>query len=195
MDSGAAVESGTAMEALRRSRPAGAEPADGTRLGLVAVARRHGDTVPSLGATARQHSRPGLSLHTRAKAMRLGAVATVGLEGTLGHRTVLIRESLPYGQVLSIADSVQIRQSRPLRRPARPAMFSFNDHSLARPNNLFPLANHYLCLRHLFARIAFHSSTRLKDCVSYDLRCTSSQGVVQHVFLVTMPLTRCFRLC
>jgi hypothetical protein len=74
-------------------------------------------------------------------------------------------------------------------------MFSFNDHSLARPNNLFPLANHYLCLRHLFARIAFHSSTRRKDCVSYDLRCTSSQGVVQHVFLVTMPLTRCFRLC
>jgi hypothetical protein len=43
--------------------------------------------------------------------MRFGAVAAVGLEGTLGHRTVLIRESLPYGQVLSIADPVQIRQS------------------------------------------------------------------------------------
>jgi hypothetical protein len=43
--------------------------------------------------------------------MRLGAVAAVGLEGTLGHRTVLIRESLPCGQVLSIADFVQIRQS------------------------------------------------------------------------------------
>jgi hypothetical protein len=43
--------------------------------------------------------------------MRLRAVAAVGLEGTLGHRTVLIRESLPCGQVLSIADSVQIRQS------------------------------------------------------------------------------------
>ena len=43
--------------------------------------------------------------------MHLGAVATVGLEGTLGHRTVLMRESLPYGQVLSIADPVQTRQS------------------------------------------------------------------------------------
>jgi hypothetical protein len=47
--------------------------------------------------------------------MHLGAVAAVGLKGTLGHRTVLIRESLPYGQVLSIADSVQIRQSPSFR--------------------------------------------------------------------------------
>ena len=67
--------------------------------------------MPSLGTTARQHSRPGLGLHTRAEAVRLGAMAAVRLEGTLGHRTVLIRESLPYGQVLSIADPVQIRQS------------------------------------------------------------------------------------
>jgi hypothetical protein len=52
--------------------------------------------------------------------MHLGAVAAVGLKGTLGHRTVLIRESLPYGQVLSIADSVQIRQSPPFRGLATP---------------------------------------------------------------------------
>jgi hypothetical protein len=80
--------------------------------------------VPSLGATARQHSRTSLGLHTRAEAMRLGAVAAVGLEGTLGHRTVLIRESLPCGQVLSIADLVQIRQSRPLRKTRHSAAAS-----------------------------------------------------------------------
>jgi hypothetical protein len=52
--------------------------------------------------------------------MHLGAMAAVGLEGTLGHRTVLIRESLPCGQVLSIADSVQIGQSPaiPARHPS-----------------------------------------------------------------------------
>jgi hypothetical protein len=52
--------------------------------------------------------------------MRLRAVAAVGLECTLGHRTVLMRDSLPYGQVLSIADSVHIRQShRLLCAPSR----------------------------------------------------------------------------
>ena len=110
------MEEGTAIGVWRRSRPAGLEPADAILCGLVAEAWRHGDTVPSLGATARQHSRSSLSLHTRAKAMHLRTVAAVGLEGTLGHRTVLIRESLPCGQVLSIADSVQIRQRRPLWR-------------------------------------------------------------------------------
>ena len=153
VDSGAAVERGTAVGVLRRSRPASSEPADATarwlepvsccceersvtrrglslkkgrknncrsvetcgRHALVAEARLHGDTVPSLGATARQHSSASLGLHARAEAMHLGAVAAVGLEGTLGHRTVLIRESLPYGQVLSIADSVQIRQSPSFR--------------------------------------------------------------------------------
>lgn len=122
-DNGAAVERGTAVGVMRRSRPAGLEPADAILLRLVAVARRHGDTVPSLGATARQHGSTGLGLHAGAKAMRLGAVATVGLKSTLGHRTVLIRESLPYGQVLSIADSVQNRQSPPFRaRPRRHSM-------------------------------------------------------------------------
>ena len=105
------MEEGTAIGVLRRSRPAGLEPADAILCGLVAEAWRHGDTVPSLGATARKYSRSSLGLHTRAKAMHLRTVAAVGLEGTLGHRTVLIRESLPCGQVLSIADSVQIRQS------------------------------------------------------------------------------------
>jgi hypothetical protein len=84
------VERGTAIEVWRWSRPAGPEPEDATRLELVAVAWRHGDTVPSLGATARQHSRTSFGLHTRAKTMRLGAVAAVGLKGALGHRTVLI---------------------------------------------------------------------------------------------------------
>ena len=113
------MERGTAAGVLRGSRPAGFAPEDATGLWLVAVAWRHGDTVPSLGATARQHSGTGLGLHARAEAMRLGAVATVGLEGTLGHRTVLIRESLPYGQVLSIADPVQIRQSSHSRTRSR----------------------------------------------------------------------------
>jgi hypothetical protein len=43
--------------------------------------------------------------------MHFRAVTTVGLEGTLGHRSVLIRDSLPCGQVLSIAD-----QTRPFAR-------------------------------------------------------------------------------
>ena len=122
VDSGTAVERGTAVGVMRRSRPAGLVPADAILVGLVAEARRHGDTVPSLGATARKYSRSSLGLHTRAKAMHLRTVAAVGLEGTLGHRTVLIRESLPCGQVLSIADSVQIRQSLPLRRRRSPAV-------------------------------------------------------------------------
>jgi hypothetical protein len=108
---GAAVERGTAVGVLPGSRPRGTKPEDAIDLGLVAVARRHGDTVPSLGTTAREHSRTRLGLHTGTEAVRLRAVTAVGLEGTLGHRTVLIRESLPCGQVLSIADSVQIRQS------------------------------------------------------------------------------------
>ena len=113
------MEEGTAIGVWRRSRPAGPEPADAILCGLVAEAWRHGDTVPSLGATPRQHSRSSLGLHTRAKAMHLRTVAAVGLEGTLGHRTVLIRESLPYGQVLSIADPVQIRQSSHSRTRSR----------------------------------------------------------------------------
>lgn len=113
------MERGTAAGVLRGSRPPGFAPEDATGLWLVAVARRHGDTVPSLGATTRQHSGTRLGLHARAEAMRLGAVATVGLEGTLGHRTVLVRESLPYGQVLSIADPVQIRQSSHSRMGSR----------------------------------------------------------------------------
>src|SRR6202011_5575375 len=95
---------GTAVGVLRGSRPAGSTPPDAIASRLVAEARRHGDTVPALGAAARQHSRPRLGLHAAAKAMHFGAVTTVGLKGTLGHRSVLIRDSLPYGQVLSIAD-------------------------------------------------------------------------------------------
>ncbi len=113
------MERGTAVGVLRGSRPPGFAPEDATGLWLVAEARRHGDTVPSLGAAARQHSRSRLGLHTRAKAMHLRTVAAVGLKGTLGHRTVLIRESLPYGQVLSIADPVQIRQSSHSRTRSR----------------------------------------------------------------------------
>jgi hypothetical protein len=129
------VEEGTAIGVWRRSRPAGPEPADAILCGLVAEAWRHGDTVPSLGATPRQHSRSSLGLHTRAKAMHLRAVAAVGLEGTLGHRTVLIRESLPCGQVLSIADSVQIRQSLPFWLPHSAAAESV---SSLRHNSLGP---------------------------------------------------------
>ena len=108
----------TALMAFLDGKATPREPPRGMyyRECLVAEAWGDGDTVPSLGATARQYSSASLGLHARAKAMHLGAVAAVGLEGTLGHRTVLIRESLPCGQVLSIADSVQIGQS-----PAIPA--------------------------------------------------------------------------
>ncbi len=131
VDNGAAVGRGTAVGVLRA-----------TALWLVAEARRHGDTVPSLGPTAGQHSGASLGLHARAKAMHLGAVAAVGLEGTLGHRTVLIRESLPCGQVLSIADSVQIGQSPaiPARHPSaahlfRPSLLHMHAQRISRPRN------------------------------------------------------------
>jgi hypothetical protein len=169
---------------------------------LVAEARRHGDTVPSLGATARQHSSAGLGLHARAEAMHLGAVAAVGLEGTLGHRTVLIRESLPYGQVLSIADSVQIRQSTPFRGVVTPPQHcahracrhSLNPRGNA-PHEHLRAANLQFHPSHLFACIAFLSSSHDKTCASPRLPGTSSQAVVQHDFLVTKASTRCFRLC
>jgi hypothetical protein len=48
--------------------------------------------------------------------MHFRAVTTVGLEGTLGHRSVLIRDSLPCGQVLSIAD--QAKANSPVRPSA-----------------------------------------------------------------------------
>jgi hypothetical protein len=59
--------------------------------------------------------------------MHFGAVTTVGLKGTLGHRSVLIRDSLPYGQVLSIAD--QAERIRP-RDPQHPHAFAGVAHLL-----------------------------------------------------------------
>ena len=73
------------------SRPLGSEVEDAKDRKLVAVTRRDGNTVPSLGATARQHSGACLRLHARAESMHLGAATAVGLKGTLGHRTVLVK--------------------------------------------------------------------------------------------------------
>jgi hypothetical protein len=104
--------------------------------------------------------------------MHLGAVAAVGLKGTLGHRTVLIRESLPCGQVLSIADSVQIGQSLaiPARHPSPRIPFGHLRSTRTRsaspghaiPRTAIAVENLQLRLHHFFACFAFHASTRRK---------------------------------
>src|ERR1700730_13141621 len=52
---------------------------------LVAETGADGTLVPALGATAAEHSGPRLGLHAGKEAVGLGAVAAVGLKGTLRH--------------------------------------------------------------------------------------------------------------
>jgi len=52
---------------------------------LVAEACGDGDLVAALGAAAIEYGCTGLGLHAGEKAVGLGAVAAVGLEGTLRH--------------------------------------------------------------------------------------------------------------
>ena len=60
-------------------------------VGLVAITRRYGDALASLGTTARQHRPTALGLHARTKSVRLRAVTTVGLECALRHaKTALL---------------------------------------------------------------------------------------------------------
>ena len=55
---------------------------------LVAEAGADGDLVTALGAAAAQNGGTGLGLHAGKKAVGLGAMAAVGLEGTLWHGTI-----------------------------------------------------------------------------------------------------------
>ncbi len=55
---------------------------------LVAEAGRDGDLVAALGAAAAEDGGTGLGLHAGKEAVGLGAVAAVGLKGTLGHRSL-----------------------------------------------------------------------------------------------------------
>src|ERR1700679_2526445 len=52
---------------------------------LVAVTSADGDLMTALGATAAEDGCTSLGLHTREEAVGLGAVAAVGLKGTLRH--------------------------------------------------------------------------------------------------------------
>ena len=58
--------------------------------GLVAVACADRDALAADRAAAAQHSSAGFCLHPRAKAVRLGAMATVRLKCALGHKSALL---------------------------------------------------------------------------------------------------------
>jgi hypothetical protein len=58
---------------------------------LVAETGAYGDLVAALGAAAVENGSACLGLHTRKKAVCLGAMAAVGLESTLRHDKKLLR--------------------------------------------------------------------------------------------------------
>jgi len=58
--------------------------------GLVAEAGADGDLVASLGTSAAQHGCARLGLHAGKEPVSFGAVAAVGLEGTLRHSIRLL---------------------------------------------------------------------------------------------------------
>ena len=62
-----------------------------TAVELVAEAGADGDLVTALGATAAEHCGTCLGLHAGKEAVSLGAVAAVGLKGTLRHDKKLLR--------------------------------------------------------------------------------------------------------
>jgi hypothetical protein len=57
---------------------------------LVAEAGAYGHTLTANGATAAQNGRAALSLHTRAKTVRLHSFAAIGLKCALGHENALL---------------------------------------------------------------------------------------------------------
>jgi hypothetical protein len=59
---------------------------------LVAETGADGDLVTALGAAAVEDGGTGLGLHAGEKTVGLGAVAAVGLEGTLRHGTELLQQ-------------------------------------------------------------------------------------------------------
>jgi hypothetical protein len=144
--------------------------------------------------------------------MRLGAVATVGLEGTLGHRTVLIRESLPYGQALSITDPVRIRQRSSIGGlplvAQRSTISSTSSQRLQRYAQNRQAAR-LRCRVQQAGRLCVSSSSRAillrmhRICVVNSSKNLSISMVTSRVFtssgatqfFADKPRTRCFCLC
>ena len=60
------------------------------RKGLVAEAGADGNALAADGATAVQHGRAALGLHSRAETVRLHAFAAIGLKCALGHENALL---------------------------------------------------------------------------------------------------------
>jgi hypothetical protein len=63
----------------------------GPILKLVAESGANRDLVTALGSATAENSGSGLGLHAGQEAVGLGAVATVGLKGTLRHDKKLLR--------------------------------------------------------------------------------------------------------
>jgi hypothetical protein len=70
---------------------------------LVAVTGADGDLMTALGAAAAEDGGTCLGLHTREEAVGLGAVAAIGLKGTLRHDKKLLRQEIAPAQTLAIA--------------------------------------------------------------------------------------------
>jgi hypothetical protein len=71
---------------------------------LVAEAGTDGDLVSSLGTPTAQHGSARLGLHAGEEPVSFGAVAAVGLEGTLRHSIRLLLKLIEYcnGNSLSV---------------------------------------------------------------------------------------------
>ena len=74
----------------------------GPRCLVVAEARADGDLVASLGTPAAEHGCTRLGLHAGKEPVGLGAVAAVGLEGTLRHLTRLLLNFFAVGNSPSV---------------------------------------------------------------------------------------------
>jgi hypothetical protein len=66
------------------------------RYELVAETGADGDLVTALGAAAIENGGTSLGLHAGEEAVGLGAVAAVGLKGTLRHDKKLLRRELRF---------------------------------------------------------------------------------------------------
>ncbi len=72
---------------------------------LFPEARLYGNTLPSFGTTAGEHSSSAFGLHASAKTVRLGTTATVRLKRTLRHRLMgLLLKVVCVGQTRSIKE-------------------------------------------------------------------------------------------
>jgi len=87
---------------LRNDLTRRAENMRGPRCLVVAEARADGDLVASLGTPAAEHGCTRLGLHAGKEPVGLGAVAAVGLEGTLRHLTRLLLNFFAVGNSPSV---------------------------------------------------------------------------------------------